>query len=136
MTHSIGNHLFLALNGQVVLPTEQIVAEIARPGVDGVGLWKTGTRGVPFSLRSAVDQPTFAGCRTTYAAYRALIGADPVVLVKDSHDYNGSDNCKFAVLGVQLIEARQLANADGGLNFPSEAKLACLWDLIAIANTS
>jgi len=136
MANSISGYQFLTLLGRVAVPTEQIDRPIVRPGVDGVGLRKTGVRGVPFTLRSAVDQTDLATAHVTLAGYRALIGADPVLLVQDSHDFSAltGGNFKVAVLDVRDARISPVAGSSGGLNPPSLAKLVCHWGLIAITN--
>lgn len=134
MTNSIGGYQFLSLLGRVAVPAEQIDRPIVRPGVAGVGLRKTGVRGVPFTLRSAVDQPDLATAHVTLAGYRALIGANPVLLIQDNFNFSTGDNFLVAVLNVHDARITAPGNSSGGLNAPSLAKLVCHWDLIAITN--
>ena len=134
MTNSIGSYQFISLLGRVEPPTEQLDRPIVRLGVAGVGLQKTGVRGVPFTLRSAVDQTDLAAAHLTLAAYRALVGADPVVLIQDGFNFSTGNNFTVAVLGVHDARISSVAGSSGGLNSPSLAKLVCHWGLIAIAN--
>jgi len=131
MINSIGSFQFISLLGPVAVPTGQIVLLPVRMGVDGRGLKRTGVRGVPFRLRSAVDQPSLAAAHVTLAAYLAMIGAAPVELVQDYFTYS---TFKVAVLDVQQPRITPNAGSSGGLYPPSWAKLVCLWDLVAIAN--
>ena len=134
MTNSIGSFAFLSLRGAVDPPVERIDPQIVvRPGITGVGLWKTGRRGRPFGLRSAVDQSDLEAAHAELGKYRALIGEDPVALVQDDHDYAG-DGFKVAVLAVARISIQKVLTPCGGLNLPSLAKLVCQWQLIAIEN--
>lgn len=131
---SIGEFQFVSLTGEVGPPTEQIGPPIVRPGVDGVGLWKTGQRGRPFRLRSAVDYADLDTARNKLSQYRALIGADPILLKQDGYDFDGEGNFKVAVLDVRATQLRKVETTAGGLNPPSNAKLVCEWTLIAISS--
>jgi len=133
MLNYIGTLRFISLTGSVERPSEQIDRPIVRPGVDGVGLWKTGVRGRPFRLRSMVDQPNLASARFTFKAYRALIGGGLQDLIQQNYHFMGAEGFWVAVVDVRLLELKQIATAVGGINPPSGAKLVAEWDLIAVA---
>ena len=133
--NSIGNFLFVSLHGEVVAPRQQIGRPQVRPGVDGVGLAKTGVRGQPFRLRSMVDQPDRDTAHDVFTQYQDSIGSDPVALVQSDYDYDGQEDFKVAVLGVRRVQLQDVLTAVGGLNQPSQAKLVCEWTLIAVANS-
>lgn len=133
---SIGTFRFLALEGQP-LPDLEEVDVVARPGVNGVGLWKLGKRGSPFTIVSKVDAITKIRARALYASYKQLIAADPVVLVWSSINLRVTEEFLVAVLDVIPTPGpsggvRGLGSASGGLNPPSLGFIACQWTLIAI----
>lgn len=132
MYDAIGIHQFIGLHGTCQPPCEQIAPPIVRPGIDGVGLWKTGIRGVPSVLRSVVDAANLTEARAKLILYRALIGAAPVSLVQHDYDYT-AEGWQIAVLGVRRIQMQQVLTPCGGLNSPSLAKLVCEWRVIAVA---
>jgi len=128
--NQIGPFYFLSLSGQI----EGLKAELevlARPGVAGVGLWNTGRRGRPYTVRSEVDAQDEGQARDMYGAYTQLIGADPVPIVWLNLAL-GYEGYLVAVLDVRLLDIRRLGGATPGLNPPSAGFIACEWDLIAI----
>lgn len=132
MNDAIGQFQFIGLHGTCDPPAEQIGPPIVRPGIDGVGLWKTGVRGRPSLLRSVVDAANLAEARAKLVDYLGLIGADPVPLVQHDCDYT-AEGWLIAVLGVRRIQIQQVLTPSGGLNPPSLAKLVCEWRVIAVA---
>lgn len=131
--NSIGEFQFIALQGLVPTIAEE-VSVLVRPGVAGVGLLRTGRRSPPFRLTSQVDVATFADTRTTLAAYRALMGADPVALVWEELLISETEEVLVAVLNCDLIDARAIRTSVNGINAPSTAWLVCAWDLVLINN--
>jgi len=124
----IGEFEFLTLHGRPSPPAEQVEV-VARGGVDGLGIWRTGVRGQPFRMFSQVDAPSLEIAADEFERYQALIGQDPVEMVQDDviRDW------KVAVLGVQLVSRYAIMVPVGGLNFPSLAWLEAEWTLVAIA---
>jgi len=129
----IGNLLFLTLLGGVERPSQQVGDLIARPGVDGLGIWRTGIRGRPFQLRSMVDVPDLAAGRMFFAAYRLLMGGALQILIQDGYNFFAAEGFNVAVLDVQLQQLKTIKTAVGGFNPPSNAKLVCEWTLVAVA---
>ena len=134
-TNSIGSQQFISLRGAVQRPSEQVLGPMVRPGVDGIGLWKTGVRGRPFRLRSMVDSTDTMISRSEFVDYRALIGGDLQILIQDGYNFNIQESFKVEVLDVQLLELKEIVSSVGGLVEDSAAKLVCEWTLIAVANT-
>lgn len=123
---------FLTLDGPIGRRTEQLEI-VQRPGVPDQGLWRTNLRGKPFELLSQVDCLSLADAHTTYAEeYVLLIGADPVNVIQGGVDFGTTEDLAFAVLDCQLVEARHILTAVGGLNPPSEGFLICRWTLLAL----
>ena len=132
MTNSIGQFEFLALHGNVEPLKEQTVV-LSRPGVTGVAVWKTGTRGVRFTLRSVVDAESFEAARQLFADYKGSIGQDPVELVWSDLSLAG-EGFQVIVLDVRPANIRGILGGVGGLNSPSLGWCECDWDLVAVTN--
>jgi hypothetical protein len=130
MSASIGDHQFLRLAGNPEAIKERLVL-LARPGVPGVAIWKSGQRGEPFTLRSIVDQANGPAAWSTYLAYCQLIGKDPVDLVWSGMLLT-TETTKIAVLDVRQVRLIGLLGAIGGLNAPSHALLECEWNLVPV----
>ena len=130
MLNLIGNFQFLALHGHPVPPKGQPQV-LARPGVDGVGIWRTGERGVPFEMVSQVDMPDMATARRVFKLYVESIEQNPVPLIQDDYDY-AAEGFNVVVLDVQERQRHALATSTGGLNLPSLAYLEAAWVLIAV----
>lgn len=64
---------FLTMEGALV-PTAPTFEREVRPGVDGVGIWNTGSRGEPFSITTVLDCVSVSAGLTAFAAYLAAIG--------------------------------------------------------------
>lgn len=134
MQNSIGEHEFLAILGSVLPPREQLLAPVQRPGVDGTGVRKAGSKGTLFTLISQVDSATITTARAKAELYLAQIDADPVTLIISDHNFNTSDNWKVKVYDVRVRRIHSVVQATGGINDPSDAFLECEWNLMAIAN--
>jgi hypothetical protein len=63
---------FRSLTGALV-PTVPKTEREVRPGVNGIGLWLTGTRGEPFSISTTLDCVDIAAAHTAFAAYKSAI---------------------------------------------------------------
>ncbi|HEY4760950.1 MAG TPA: hypothetical protein VIH42_10260 [Thermoguttaceae bacterium] len=131
MLYKIGNFRFLALQGNPDVFKEQLEV-IMRPGVDGLAIWQTGSRGRPFTLRSVVDAVDIFHARNLFYEYAQLIGADPVIMIwSDMSTLN--DDCKVAVLDVRAAVIRSILGGVGGLNPPSHGWCECDWDLVLLS---
>lgn len=134
MINAIGPYSFVAMSGRLDVPTEQI-DKIKRPGVDGIGLWKTGRRAEQSQVRTVIDATTLSEARSKLIDYRSLIGADPVPVIQDDWFFDAANGCRFAVLAVRETQIQEVATICGGLNVPTGdngAKLVCEWDVIAV----
>lgn len=133
MVYSIGQFAFISLTGEVE-PLKEEIEIVRRPGVDGVGLWKTGSRGRPHTLVSGVDVADVWTARYLYSLYRTLIGANPVPMVWQGWS-SQQDSFNVVVLDVRIQRDGifALLNSTPGLNAnPAYAWLNCEWDLVAI----
>lgn len=124
--NSIGNFVFLKLEGNPVGATENVSVQI-RPGLDGFELWKEGNRGRPFPLLSIVDQVGMSIAQTTMASYRTLVGGNAVPLYW-ADEFFGNVN----VLDVQQFDLFKVAAASGGFAIPSGAVLVAQWTLLVV----
>lgn len=134
--NKIGDLTFLTLSGAIDPPGQELEL-IARPGVNGVAAWLTGTRGQPFQLIAALDCGTLADAEAAVVTAKALIGADPVNIIKASHDYS-TQQLVFLVINVRAINGTPhlLGGCTGGLNPPSGAWLELAFELLAIRSAS
>jgi hypothetical protein len=97
-TNSIGDFTFIDLVGTIYLRQESLEV-IERPGVVGTGFRKLAARGKPFELVSINYVWDFATARTALIAYNALVGEDPVAVIRNSINYG-----TFVVLNVTEAE--------------------------------
>lgn len=135
-TNRIGEFDFVTLHGSPERLREQILV-MARPGVEGVALWKTNQRGIDFTLRSFVDVESFAEADALFEDYLDSIGEDPVGL-----EWSGVEQAargfNVCVLEVNRVRQSEVLIDTGGLLASSpgggKAFLECDWKLIAIKN--
>jgi len=132
MTNSIGDHVFIALHGNPV-PPKECVQVLERPGVDGVGVWRTGKRGVPFMMQSSIDAESMAKAAETMETYKELIGQDPVSMIQDNVD-STARGWLVIVENVSQERCHAIESSTGGQHPPSLAWLVANWQLRAIAN--
>lgn len=133
MVNQIGPFRFLFLRGSPVPPMPR-PRLIQRAGVDGTGIWKTGTRGKLFTLRAEVDAPFMSTAREFFVAVVTLIEQAPVVLIQGDYDYNDRESWKVVLIGVREVKRHAVGAAQGGLYPPSLAWLELDIDMVAIAN--
>lgn len=100
---------FLTLQG-VLVPSRQTVEREIRPGVDGIGLWKTGKRGEPFRIATSLDCATVAAAGQVFAAYHASITS------KKNLYYAGAFWGTVLIYDVVMREVRKLTTRVGGIN--------------------
>lgn len=136
VVNEIGLFSFISLEGSIEAVREQVEL-VRRPGVNGVGIWKTGRRGRPFTLRSFVDAPTKLIARELYAdenqGYVSLIGKDPVLLAWSDLNISGQESVLVAVLDVRQVDCFSIASGRGGLNANPGGFLIADWDLVLIS---
>lgn len=132
LENSIGDWLFVAMQGEVVPPREMLEMD-QRNGVDGTEFTLIGKKGEPFQLFTQVDAENYDAAVTNFQfGYLPLIEAEPQTLIHNgvNHDGNGF---KVKVLGVTCVKMKAITSAVGGLYPPSNAWLEAVWDLIAVA---
>lgn len=128
-THQLGNEAFVTLDGEVRVPSEQLEI-VDRPGVDGLGFWRTGVRGMPFELVSGVDVQHLGAGQQKRLAYAALIGSNPLSLVQYDVHWDQVE-LRFVVLDVET-QIREIAALVGGFSQASRAWVRARWTLIAV----
>ncbi len=130
MLNQIGDHQFLFLHGNPDPPKEQPEL-LARPGVDGVGVWRTGIRGRPFTMRSFVDCASMDEAEREFSRYADSVSEDAVALIQDNHDYT-VDGWLVVVLDVREIDRHAVVRSTGGFFSPGpSAVLVAEWTLVA-----
>jgi hypothetical protein len=127
----IGEFQFVSMSRMPEI-VRQSLAVVARPGVDGVAVWKTGERGKPFTIRTLVDCFNVLDGLDTWRSYRDLIGEPPQTAVWADLNFDVS-NLRFFVLDVRLAANRRILASDGGLLENAGAILECDWDLLPVA---
>lgn len=99
---------FLSLQG-ALLPTRETHEREQRAGVDGIGVWLTGSRGQPFSIQTTLDCVDLSAAGTAWAAY-----LNSVLTKKDLY-YAGVLWGTILVQDVVLISMRKFQAAVGGV---------------------
>jgi hypothetical protein len=128
----IDDNYFIGLHGNAEMLQEGLVV-IARAGVDGHCIAKTGKRGRPFSLTSAVDCIDIDDGRDALARYKDLVDADPVEIVWAGRDLQAEGwLCK--VLDVQQVRLVPIIRSTGRIYATADpcAWLVCRWTLLPI----
>lgn len=132
-TNSISGFPFIALEGEVVPPSYQVVAN-DRPGVDGTEFILVGNKGRPFSLVSKVDCASYVEGRSViFPAYLATKVLQPVPLTQGGI-VSTSDGWLVKVLDVIMLRCATIRGAVGNKqgNSPNQGYLECRWDLVAV----
>lgn len=126
----IGDFTFLKLSGHPLQPKAEWDLEV-RPGVDGIGLWRTGIRGEPFQIWSLVFTYNLETAQALYNAYVAHTNVSSGLVVRRA----GLDNaCRYKVLDVKPVEGspRRIVGYVGGDNQTYFAELICVWTLLPL----
>jgi hypothetical protein len=110
---------FITLTGDMIAPADR-PERVRYPGVDGVGLWFSGSCGSPFTMESLCDYATQTAARTAFASYVAKIGSK-LDLYK-----NGILWGTVAVHDVTLKRVRTVATTVNGVNVTSGSAAALL----------
>ena len=101
----------------------------ARPGVDGHGIWWTGSRGQQFDVITFRDCLDLGDAITTLNNYQSIIGSNVSVVWSDYIFPN-----RFDVLGVQSVRMRSTILGVGGQLGFSNALLVARWRLVESQN--
>jgi len=112
------------LQGNIGLRTEQLEI-FSRPGIDGAGARKTGSRARPVTLRSISYVADWTAAKAALVAYQGLIGQDPKTVIQHSINWGS-----FLVLNVSQTEARAVENAIGTIVATPTVRLVCDWSIL------
>lgn len=122
---SIGPHNFISMSQIPSAPQQQLVLE-TRAGVDGTGIWRVGTAGTQFTVRTTVDVGTFAQATVKFREYEKLIGGGVYGI-----SYGGvTASFLVAVLGVKPIDVDGTAIGVGGILGTSYGIVRAEWQLL------
>lgn len=136
-TSSIGSFRFIQLS-EPPQPPKKHVEIIQRQGVNGSAIWETGTKGVPFSVRSKVDARDVAHAFRLWHDYVQTIGERLTITwggqtpVYWFEWLSGRQSYYVVVLDVTEPLIRRVASSSGGLNYPHGAWLEATWKLLAV----
>lgn len=122
MAGSIGSYNFVTLKGAVNLGSGENLEAITRANVDGVAYRKTGKRGEPFEMISAVDLTSYSSAATTYENYKALQGTLQTLTIEGGTIYTN-----MAILNVVEVARQPIITSSGGQNANSTVLLECRW---------
>lgn len=99
---------FTTMDGALI-PAQQNFEREVRPGVNGVGLWQTGSRGEPFTITTQLDCVSVSAASTAFAAYLAA------VLTKKDLYYLGALWGTVLVEKVVFVSIKKFAAGVGGI---------------------
>ena len=122
---SIGAYAFISMSDPPQLAAQQLQLE-RKAGVNGVGFWKNGIAGSPYTVETVADVPTFSQAVDRAADYRLLPNAGPQAIY-----YAGIYHGLVIVLDVTATP-EPVATGLGGLYGSSQAIVKATWKLIAV----
>lgn len=136
-TNSLGSFTFITIDridGRGAPPRHfrEQTQVIMRPGVDHVAVVLTGTRGVPFQMRSIVDQTSGDAAFQTLKDYEEMIGATKHRLIWNGRNFRTVDQMDFLVLDVDPLRIQKVSAISGGLTSSPTHILEVIWTLIAV----
>lgn len=127
-TNFIGTYPMITMS-MVPIGRKQTTDLETRPGIDGVYVWLTGTRGEPFEVQTVTDIQSATDSIQLLQLYEAMVGTvQPVMFA------NWVMPKKYTVLNVRPIpeQCRQVLLGIGGTtNGTSYGILAASWTLIS-----
>ena len=136
--YSIGEQNFFTLSGPPEKPVQHVEV-IARPGVNGIGAYRMGKFGRPFTLRSGVDLENYQAALQRLDDYQEMIAKDPVTAVWADQNFDTGRQAKVIVLDVRLSYApMKMLTCVGGINVNNGQPcvwLGCDWDLISLTSS-
>ena len=130
MASAIGPYEVLTISGMPQTIRQQLEI-VQRSGVDGSGIYLTGLRGRPFTLRTTVDGIGRINAFLAFEGYTQLVGAEPVGIVHGGV-WIGTINALFAVLDVRLVDIGHLALSVGGTTAGADTLLTAEWDFLPV----
>jgi hypothetical protein len=128
--YQIGPEPFLDIRGVPDLLKARLQL-VVRSGVDGTAIWDDGTRGQPFTVRAISDAETIGDAFDKFVRCTQLVDADPID-VRWAGAWLSMLGVLYQVLDVRPVEVCSLANASGGMNWPSLGWCELEFDLLAV----
>lgn len=128
--NKIGPFQFIRLEGAVQPPGEESEL-IQRPGVEGTGFFRKGSKGHPFQMQSVVDIANWNGAQIVNLGYASIKNNTVVDVVHCGFSWS-SQSIRFVVLDVEVTRVKGVANSVGGLLVGANAIVEARWQLIAI----
>ena len=124
LQNSISSYTFDDLRGNVPKRGQELQIFI-RPGIDGVGARKTGSRTGPVQLVSVHYVLDWAAAESALIAYKTLVGAEPVTIVQHDVDYG-----TYLVAGVEQVEAAAVISVAGNTIITNpQVRQVCQWTI-------
>ncbi len=124
--NSIGEAVFFDLIG-ALSPKQETLEIIERPGVDGCGARRMGTRGKPIEFLSISYHTSFTTALEFLQASKTLVGDDPQTVIRNDVTLG-----TFLVLSVEeATPAYAVVNVAGSPG--SECRLEMKWTLYAMS---
>ncbi|HUX16796.1 MAG TPA: hypothetical protein VMW52_10015 [Phycisphaerae bacterium] len=114
---------------------KEIAMVLMRPGVEGVAVWRSAKKGLPFQLRSESDAYNLGHATALYRNYCNQIAQDPQPIMWKGLDLS-RDKIGVVVLDVKMVLCQRQILGVGGLFYPSLAWLECDWNMVAVPLTS
>ena len=109
-----------------ILPKAEEIEVFQRRGVDSIGARKLGKHAEPFTLVTVKYVLDFASHKDALFTYRALIGSDPVEIVKASTSYGN-----YLLLDVREAEPPQAVyGVVGAIISNAQVRQVFRWTLI------
>ena len=120
----IGPYTFISMSRCPSSPNQRLSTE-TRAGVNGTAIWRVGTGGQPFQVRTVADALTFGAAVTLFRSYETLIGSGalPIIYGGESMPY------LVAVLSVEPDDVAATAIGVGGLLGTSTGIVRATWTL-------
>lgn len=122
---SIGAYTFISMSDQPLTAGQNLQPE-SKAGVDGIGWWKTGTKGWEYQVTTIRDVDTFANAVALQASYQGLRNSGALAIT-----YGGVAIGNVIVLDVKA-KAERIVKGSGGLATTSQAIVRAQWRLIAV----
>lgn len=123
LTNSIGAHSFDDMRGNIPRRGQQLQI-FSRPGIDGVGSRKTGSRTGAVRILTHHYVLDWTAAKTAMDAYKLLVGADPQTIIQHDENYG-----TYLVQSVEQVSAHAVVNAIGAIIPNAQVKQIVAWTI-------
>lgn len=135
--NSLDSFGFICLNamgrrGGVPPIMQQQIGVVQRPGVDGTGFIRLGSKGQPFQAVSVVDVDTFANAVALAASYQSLARDEAYELVWCGVNFSTAHGTRYFVVDVQPPVVERCSVSSGGLASGGQATVEAVWTLVPV----